>query len=84
MTKYIGQDGWYSRLKSLLEEEPVETICRSEWQACQQSEKNEIVEGLDPMKLLIIDSDRNLVEMLTSWLKTFGYRRANTMRWSWS
>ncbi|MFL5703322.1 MAG: response regulator transcription factor, partial [Ktedonobacteraceae bacterium] len=24
--------------------------------------------------LLIIDSDRNLVEMLTSWLKTFGYQ----------
>jgi DNA-binding response OmpR family regulator len=26
------------------------------------------------MKLLIIDSDRNLVEMLTGWLKTFGYQ----------
>jgi DNA-binding response OmpR family regulator len=26
------------------------------------------------MKLLIIDSDRHLVEMLTSWLKTFGYQ----------
>lgn len=26
------------------------------------------------MKLLIIDSDRNLVEMLTSWFKTFGYQ----------
>jgi hypothetical protein len=39
MTKYLDQDGWYSRLKSLLEEEPVETTCRSEWQACQQSEK---------------------------------------------
>jgi len=26
------------------------------------------------MKLLIIDSDRNLVEMLTGWLKVFGYQ----------
>ncbi len=26
------------------------------------------------MKLLIIDSDRHLVEMLTGWLKTFGYQ----------
>src|SRR5438034_10976024 len=25
------------------------------------------------MKLLVIDSDRDLVEMLTSWLKTLGY-----------
>ena len=25
------------------------------------------------MKLLIVDSDRDLVEMLTSWLKTLGY-----------
>jgi DNA-binding response OmpR family regulator len=25
------------------------------------------------MKLLIVDTDRNLVEMLTSWLKTLGY-----------
>jgi DNA-binding response OmpR family regulator len=32
------------------------------------------------MKLLIVDNDRNLVEMLTSWLKTLGYdvRRAYT------
>src|SRR5437763_745927 len=26
-----------------------------------------------PMKLLVIDNDRDLVEMLTSWLKTLGY-----------
>lgn len=26
-----------------------------------------------PMKLLIIDNDRDLVEMLTAWLKTLGY-----------
>ena len=25
------------------------------------------------MKLLIVDTDRDLVEMLTSWLKTLGY-----------
>src|SRR5450759_168725 len=25
------------------------------------------------MKLLVVDSDRDLVEMLTSWLKTLGY-----------
>ena len=25
------------------------------------------------MKLLVIDSDRDLVEMLTSWLKTLGH-----------
>jgi DNA-binding response OmpR family regulator len=25
------------------------------------------------MKLLIVDPDRDLVEMLTSWLKTLGY-----------
>jgi DNA-binding response OmpR family regulator len=25
------------------------------------------------MKLLVVDSDRDLVEMLTSWLKTVGY-----------
>jgi len=32
------------------------------------------------MKLLIVDNDRNLVEMLTSWLKTLGYevRRSYT------
>ncbi len=32
------------------------------------------------MKLLVIDSDRDLVEMLTSWLKTLGYEvyRAHT------
>ncbi len=32
------------------------------------------------MKLLVVDSDRDLVEMLTSWLKTLGYdvRRAYT------
>src|SRR5258708_21735268 len=27
----------------------------------------------DAMKLLIVDTDRDLVEMLTSWLKTLGY-----------
>src|SRR5947209_18095154 len=27
----------------------------------------------DVMKLLIVDSDRDLVEMLTGWLKTLGY-----------
>jgi len=27
----------------------------------------------DTMKLLIVDTDRDLVEMLTSWLKTLGY-----------
>jgi DNA-binding response OmpR family regulator len=34
--------------------------------------------GESRMKLLIVDNDRNLVEMLTSWLKTLGYdvRRA--------
>ncbi len=33
------------------------------------------------MKLLVVDSDRDLVEMLTSWLKTLGYdvRRAYTV-----
>ena len=33
------------------------------------------------MKLLVVDSDRDLVEMLTSWLKTLGYEvhRAYTM-----
>jgi DNA-binding response OmpR family regulator len=40
------------------------------------------------MKLLIVDADRNSVEMLTSWLKTLGYevRRAYTgeqMRTEW-
>jgi DNA-binding response OmpR family regulator len=32
------------------------------------------------MKLLIVDSDHHLVEMLTGWLKTLGYdvRRAYT------
>ena len=25
------------------------------------------------MKLLIVDNDRDLVEMLTNWLKTLGY-----------
>ena len=32
------------------------------------------------MKLLVVDSDRDLVEMLTSWLKTLGFdvRRAYT------
>src|SRR5207302_7680910 len=32
-----------------------------------------IIETGDTMKLLLIDSDRDLVEMLTSWLKTLGY-----------
>src|SRR5437016_5453265 len=31
-------------------------------------------EGVHSMKLLIIDSDRNLVEMLAGWLKTLGYQ----------
>src|SRR5947209_19016942 len=35
MTKDLGRDGWYSRLRSLLEEEPVETVCKREWQVCQ-------------------------------------------------
>ena len=25
------------------------------------------------MKLLVVDSDQNMVEMLTNWLKTLGY-----------
>jgi DNA-binding response OmpR family regulator len=35
----------------------------------------------DKMKLLVIDSDRDLVEMLVSWLKTLGYEvfRAHTI-----
>src|SRR5437016_3840806 len=32
-----------------------------------------IIETGDTMKLLLVDTDRDLVEMLTSWLKTLGY-----------
>lgn len=33
------------------------------------------------MKLLIVDSDRDLVEMLTSWLKTLGYEVHRAYTW---
>src|SRR5579864_5614415 len=36
------------------------------------SEKFLLEKGVE-MKLLIVDTDRDLVEMLTSWLKTLGY-----------
>ncbi len=34
---------------------------------------NPIIKLGDAMKLLIVDTDRDLVEMLTGWLKTLGY-----------
>ncbi len=42
--------------------------CHSGFQA-----EKELRTGRIQMKLLIIDSDRNFVEMYTAWLKTFGY-----------
>jgi DNA-binding response OmpR family regulator len=35
--------------------------------------RSPIIKLGDAMKLLIVDTDRDLVEMLTSWLKTLGY-----------
>src|SRR5256885_3756751 len=35
--------------------------------------RKSVVRAGGNMKLLVVDSDRDLVEMLTSWLKTLGY-----------
>ena len=45
---------------------------RSEYYSGFQAEY-ELRPGRNQMKMLIIDSDRNFVEMYTAWLKTFGY-----------
>src|SRR5215467_12393555 len=38
-----------------------------------QTKKGIVSKKGDPVRILVVDNDRDLVEMLTSWLKTLGY-----------